>query len=190
MDEFLKVSYTLAPLLVGLAFHGLCIKFGWLAWLARPIDAGVTLRSRRLFGANKTWRGVVAVALGTAAGFGVQAVLHRLGATRSVELLSYRNPWVVGLGLAMGAVAMLSELPNSLLKRQLGVAPGAAGRGAEGVLFYVLDQIDMLLGIWIVLGLVITVTAPRVLGSVVFLFVAHQVLTVVGYGLGMRATAR
>jgi hypothetical protein len=85
---------------------------------------------------------------------------------------------------------MLSELPNSLLKRQLGVAPGAAGQGAAGVLFYVLDQIDMLVGVWIVLGLVVEVTAARVLGSVVFLFVAHQVLTVVGYGLGMRATAR
>lgn len=190
MDEFLKVSYTLAPLLVGLAFHGLCIKFGWLAWLARPIDAGATLRGRRLFGANKTWRGLVAVALGTAAGFGVQTVVHRVGDWRSVELLTYSNPGVVGLGLAMGAAAMLSELPNSLLKRQLGVAPGAAGRGAKGVLFYVLDQIDMLVGVWIVLGLVLEVTAARVLGSVVFLFVAHHVLTVVGYGLGMRATAR
>jgi hypothetical protein len=37
---------------------------------------------------------------------------------------------------------------------------------------------------------VLTVTVARVLWSVVFLFIAHQVLTVIGYRLGMRATAR
>jgi hypothetical protein len=44
--------------------------------------------------------------------------------------------------------------------------------------------------VWIVLGCVTAVTTARVLGSVVFLFVAHQVLTVGGYRLGLRATAR
>ncbi|HKA21679.1 MAG TPA: CDP-archaeol synthase [Blastocatellia bacterium] len=190
MDEFLKMSYVLSPLLVGLAFHGLCIKFGWLRLLARPIDAGATLRGRQRFGANKTWRGVVAVALGTAAGFGLQALLHCVGGGHSLEVLDYGNPAVVVLGLAVGAAAMLSELPNSLLKRQLGIAPGAASRGVLGVVFYALDQIDMLVGVWVVLGFVVGITAARVLWSVVFLFVAHQLLTVVGYGLGMRATAR
>jgi hypothetical protein len=90
----------------------------------------------------------------------------------------------------MGAAAMLSELPNSLLKRQLGILPGAAGRGVLGVEFYVLDQIDMLLGIWVVVGFAVPITAMRLLWSVVFLFITHQLLTVVGYGLGMRATAR
>src|SRR5262245_37798102 len=190
MDEFLNVSYTLSPLLVGLAFHGLCIKFGWLGWLARPIDAGATLRGRRLLGANKTYRGVLAVALGTSAGVGLQMVLHRAGVARAAELLPYTNPWVIGLGFAIGAAAMLAELPNSLLKRQLGIAPGTAARGMKAAFFFVLDQVDMLLGVWVVLGLVIGVTVSRVLWSVVFLFITHQLLTVAGYQLGMRATAR
>ena len=190
MNEFLKVSYTLTPLLVGLAFHGLCIKLGWLGRLARPIDAGATLRGKPLFGPNKTYRGVLAVAVGTAAGVAVQILLHSAGVGRDAELLDYRNLAVVALGFAMGAAAMLSELPNSFLKRQVGIAPGAPGAGALGAVFYVLDQIDMLVGVWAVLGLVVVVTAARLLWSVVFLFVAHQVLTTVGYRLGMRATAR
>src|SRR5262245_7614034 len=190
MDEFLKISYTLSPLLVGLAFHGLCIRFGWLAWLARPIDAGATLRDRPLFGPNKTYRGVIAVALGTAAGVGLQTLLHHIGFARTVELLNYTNPAVVALGFALGAGAMLSELPNSVLKRQLGIASGEAGSGIIGSFFYVLDQIDMLFGVWVVLGLAVGLTALRVLWSVVFLFITHQLLTVVGYRLGMRATAR
>jgi hypothetical protein len=105
-------------------------------------------------------------------------------------LLPYASPLSVGLGFALGAAAMLAELPNSALKRQLGIAPGAAGSGISGACFYVLDQIDMLLGVWVVLGLAVGVTVSRVLWSVVFLFIAHQVLTAVGYQLGMRATPR
>jgi CDP-2,3-bis-(O-geranylgeranyl)-sn-glycerol synthase len=190
MDEFLKVSYLLSPLLVGLAAHGMCIRFGWLRSLARPIDAGKTLRGRQLFGANKTYRGIVAVALGTAVGVGLQVALHRGGIARGAELLDYGSASVIGLGLAMGAAAMLAELPNSMLKRQLGIAPGMAGGGVWSAVFYLLDQVDMLAGVWLVLGFMITATVTRVLWSVVFLFIAHQVLTVVGYRLGMRATAR
>jgi CDP-archaeol synthase len=190
MNEFLTISYLLSPLLAGLAFHGFCIRFGWLSGLARPIDAGATLRGRQLFGANKSWRGVIAVALGTAAGFGVQSVVYRVRGGHGVYLLDYGTPAVLGLGFAVGAAAMLSELPNSMLKRQLGLAPGAGGRGVVGAVFYVLDQIDMLMGVWVVLGTVVAVTVARVVDSIVFLFVAHQLLTVVGYGLGMRATAR
>jgi hypothetical protein len=47
-----------------------------------------------------------------------------------------------------------------------------------------------LVGVWVALGLAVGVTAARVLWSVVFLFIAHQLLTLVGYQLGMRATAR
>ena len=190
MNEFLKISYALAPLLIGLAFHGLCLKFGWLSWLGRPIDAGATLRGKRVLGANKTYRGVVAVGAGTAAGVGLQVLIHRAGVARNAEMLAYADPAVIGLGFLLGAAAMLGELPNSALKRQLGIAPGSAGHGIKGVVFYVLDQIDMLLGVWVVLGLAIGVTVLRVVWSVVFLFIAHQILTIVGYQLGMRATAR
>ena len=85
---------------------------------------------------------------------------------------------------------MLAELPNSALKRQLGIAPGKPGRGWANALFYVLDQVDMLVGVWIVLGILVGATVSRILWSVVFLFIAHQLLTLVGYQLGMRATAR
>ena len=190
MQEFLKVSYTLAPLLVGLAFHGLCIKLGWLRSLARPIDAGATLRGKPVFGPNKTYRGVIAVSFGTAGGVSIQMLIFRAGVGIELGLIDYGNFSVVALGFAMGAAAMLSELPNSFLKRQISIKPGAQGGGLVGVVFYVLDQVDMLVGIWIVLGLVVVVTVARLLWSVLFLFVAHQVLTVVGYRLGMRATAR
>ncbi len=190
MIEILRVSYMLLPLLVGLTFHGLCIKFKWLVFLARPIDGGSMFRGRRLFGSNKTYRGVIAVGLGTAAGFGIQTILHQTASIRSLTLIDYSCLNWFPLGFAMGVAAMLSELPNSFVKRQLGIAPGTARNGMVGVLFYIIDQIDMLLGVWLVLSFVVEATLTRILWSVVFLFFTHQIITLAGYGLGMRDTVR
>lgn len=190
MDEFVKVSYLIAPLIVGLILHGLAIKFGWFKRLARPLDRGATFRGKRLFGDNKTYRGIVAVALGTAVGFGIQTILHRSAGPRHIEMMDYRFPAALLLGLAVGATAMLSELPNSFIKRQLNVAPGSAAAGLAGGLFYFLDQVDMLAGVWLVLCFVVRASLGRILWSILFLFVVHQIITLIGYGLGMRATAR
>jgi CDP-archaeol synthase len=191
MDDLLKVCYLFFPLLVGLAFHGLCIKFHWMSVLAFPIDGGRTFRGKPLFGNNKTYRGLVAVSIGTAVGFGILAyILQNMLASRRSELFDYSGSKAILVGLAVGAAAMLSELPNSFIKRQLGIAPGAAGKNVAGFIFYILDQIDLLVGAWLALWFVIPVTIGLVLWSMAFLFLAHQILTVIGYRLRMRATKR
>jgi hypothetical protein len=169
--EILSGALLMAPLLLGLIAHGLCIRFGLLRGLARPIDRGATLGGRRLFGDNKTWRGITAVALGSALGFAL------LG----------RGPL---LGLAVGAAAMLAELPNSFVKRRLAITPGQQAKGFLGALFRVLDQVDVVAGAWLALAFVVTPSAPRVLGSLFAVAFVHPLLTAAGYALGMRATPR
>jgi CDP-archaeol synthase len=191
MREFYVITYLFLPLLVGLALHGFCIKYDILAFLRRPIDRGRKFRGNRIFGDNKTYRGVTVVGLGTAIGFGLQALLfHRMASVRSVELFDYAFFKSVSLGLAVGVAAMLSELPNSFIKRQFEIAPGTAAKGWKSVIFYVYDQIDFLLGAWLVLAIVVPVTVGRVLLSSGLLLVAHQIMSSVGYALGMRRTAR
>ena len=191
MKEFLALAYLFLPLLGGLALHGFFIKYNILPLLCRPLDRGRKFRGKRIFGDNKTWRGVAVVSLGTAIGFGLQSLLlHRIAAVRSVELFDYAFFKSVTLGLAVGVAAMLSELPNSFIKRQFEIAPGTAAKGWKAVIFYVYDQIDFLLGAWLVLAIVIPVTAGRVLLSSGLLLVAHQLMSSVGYMLGMRRTAR
>jgi hypothetical protein len=187
MDELALVASLFAPLFVGLVFHGLCIRFGWLRRFESPIDRGALLRGRPLFGRNKTYRGVVAVALGTAAGYSLQSAAPELQppALRSLPTLG-----TASLGFLIGSAAMLSELPNSLLKRQLEIAPGVPGGGWAAPLFYLLDQIDFLAGAWLVVWPWVSPTWPRLLWSVVFVFVVHQVISMIGALLGMRASAR
>jgi hypothetical protein len=191
IDELERAVSLSAPVLVGLVVHGLCMKFGWLSALAVPIDAGRTFRERRLLGENKTWRGVIAVGFGTALGFLLRAEWS--GASR----LATEPAWLhqpsastFAFGLFVGVSAMLFELPNSFVKRQLDIRPGAQGRRTTGAIFYIIDQIDMLVGICLALAFAVPISLEFILWSAAFLFVAHQIITVIGYALGMRATWR
>jgi len=172
-QQFAEGAIAMAPLFFGLLTHGLCIRFGALRQLTRPI-------STRLFGANKTYRGLACVALGTAVGF----VLIR------PSLLPTEPPGLVLVGLCVGAAAMAAELPNSFLKRRLGIAPGSQASGARGVAFHVLDQVDMVFGAWAVLVWLVTPTWARLAGSLATVYVGHQLISVAGYWLGMRKSAR
>jgi CDP-archaeol synthase len=191
MKEFLALAYLFFPLLVGLALHGFCIKYDTVAFLCRPIDQGRSFRGKRIFGANKTYRGVVVVGLGTMVGFGLQSLLlHRIASIRGIELFDYAFFKSLAIGLAVGVAAMLSELPNSFIKRRFEIAPGSVAKGWKRVIFYVYDQIDFLLGAWLVLAVVVPFTVERALLSAGLLLVAHQLMSSAGYALGMRKTAR
>src|SRR6267143_762118 len=62
------------------------------------------------------------------------------------------------LGFTSGLAFMVAELPNSFLKRQLGVAPGMAprGRGLAAV-FFIVDRVDSVLGVLLALTLMVPV---------------------------------
>src|SRR5262249_55475827 len=178
MREFYVIAYLFLPLLVGLSLHGFCIKYDILVFLCRPIDRGRKFRGKRIFGDNKTYRGVVVVSIGTAIGFGLQSLLlHRSASIRGIELFDYAFFKSVAVGLAVGVAATLSELPNSFIKRRFEIAPGSVAKGWKRVIFYVYDQIDFLLGAWLVLAIVFPVTAGRVLLSAGLLLIAHQLMS-------------
>jgi hypothetical protein len=187
LDDLALVTSLFSPLFLGLVLHGLCIKFGWLRFASTPIDRGARLRGHPLFGANKTYRGVLAVALGSALGYCLQGLTPTLQPV-VWQRLSFAA--LGALGFTIGAAAMLSELPNSLLKRQLAIAPGAPGAGASAVLFYLYDQVDFLVGAWMVVWVWVTPTPSLVFWSVLFVIVVHQLVSFAGALLGMRASAR
>jgi hypothetical protein len=167
------------------------MKHGWLGFLARPIDGGRRLGGRPIFGHSKTFRGPVLVAAGAGAVFAVQQrLLHGVDALAAIELVDYAQLPGWWVGAVAGAAAELAELPNSFVKRRLAIAPGGTARGARGVVFYLWDQLDLLLGFWLVFGLVVPTTLLRVVFSVAIAGTLHPLLTLAGYLLGMRPTAR
>jgi hypothetical protein len=189
--EVLGTVYLMLPLLGGAVVHGLCMRNGWLASLARPIDRGRSFRGRPLFGESKTFRGPILVAVGGAAVWVLQqSLLHRVDAFAAIELVDYASLPGWWFGAAAGAAAELSELPNSFLKRQLGIKPGGTAPGPLGVVFFLLDQLDVLLGFWLMLSTAVPVTLLRVAVSVALVASVHPLLTLAGYWLRMRPTPR
>jgi CDP-2,3-bis-(O-geranylgeranyl)-sn-glycerol synthase len=167
--ELAEGAAVVTPLFLGFAAHGLCIRFGLLRGLAVPVDRGATFNGIRIFGENKTYRGIVCVAVGTAVGFVlIRPSVVPPNVQGGLSLVS-----LALLGFAVGTAAMLAELPNSLLKRQLGIGPGRQARGLRGAAFHVLDQLDVLCGAWAVLCAVVQPTLGRMIGSVACVYMGH-----------------
>src|ERR1700674_5553707 len=124
MADSLKVLVVILPVILAGIVHSPAIRFDWLPQLAKPLDFGMCLGGRPLLGANKTFRGpiimiVVCAASAWALSFGLSAgwLPQGFGFISQPE----RAVW---LGAVMGLGYALGELPNSFVKRRLGIAPG------------------------------------------------------------------
>ena len=185
----LQAVYLFSPLFAAAALSGVVLRFDLLRALRRPLDGGASLGGRRVFGDNKTVRGLLVGVVGATAGVLVQRYV--VGARAAgFALLDYRTVSPLALGAAIGGGAILGELPNSFVKRRAGVAPGAAGEGALGVLFYLWDQIDVLTLSWPLLCLWIRPSAALVGVSFALTLIAHQIVSLLGWVVGARSSAR
>jgi CDP-2,3-bis-(O-geranylgeranyl)-sn-glycerol synthase len=98
----------------------------WSRPFAVPIDGGLTLRGKRVFGENKTLKGFVMMVPATALTFPLVAYSMSFGAPSAAGLWPLTPLGYAALGAWAGLGFMLGELPNSFVKRQLGIAPGEA----------------------------------------------------------------
>ncbi|HVW28056.1 MAG TPA: CDP-archaeol synthase [Polyangiaceae bacterium] len=183
-----QALYFLSPLLVASVLSAVVLRFDLFPCVRRPIDGGRTYRGRRLLGDGKTWRGVLVAIVGSVGGVALQKYLLHVPAWLS--LVDYGRVDVLSFGTVMGASAMAGELPNSFVKRRLGIARGAIARGPLETVFYVWDQVDMVTTVWpAMLGWI----RPRplvVAMSFAVAFSLHPLVSLVGYAVGARKSAR
>ena len=142
----IKTLYLAFPVILGGLMQCLVLRFRLFSPLALPLDLGATFRGKRVFGDNKTVRGLFVMVFGAVIGMDIQTMLYSFDSFRRISLLDYAQIESVSAGAALGFGFILAELPNSFLKRQCGIAPGANATGALFWLFSLLDQIDSILG--------------------------------------------
>ncbi len=174
------------PLLGSLLAHGPVLRFDWLASLKKPVDGGAHLRGRRVFGDNKTWRGLLIMASGVLLAALLLSRWSGYWLKLPAEIRS-AGPALFGALLGLGTV--LAELPGSFLKRQLDIPPGEQRRSPTGVLLSVWDQGDFVLGGWLALMPLWVMPLRQVALSFVVVAAFHILISAVGYALGMRRTA-
>ena len=170
MSMILSLYLTLMPvILAGIANMIFC-KSSLLDSVNQPIDAGRLLGDgRRLFGANKTWKGFWGMVVwGLLAQLVWSYFLARQPDLEKLHLIyaHYPNKLATNfpLGILLGLAYVAFELPNSYLKRRLDISPGKTAKDAWKYPFILLDQIDSLIGILLVLHLYIPLDWAQVIG--------------------------
>ena len=177
------------PVIAAGALHIAAIRTNLLTTLAKiPIDGSLTVRGRRVFGDNKTLRGVILMMAFTilAAGFQAWLAAHFdwARALTPPELIA-AGPLQWGALLAMGYV--VGELPNSFLKRQINIAPGAPGAGTMSPVFWIVDQIDSLVGALIVMSFIWFPPWPLIAALLIVTLVVHPLAALGMVMLGLKA---
>ena len=163
------------------------------AWFAAPVsrafslplDGGLRLRGRRVFGENKTARGFVVMVPAGAAAF---AFLAEVVSGRSgLGLWSLPTASYALLGAWAAAGFMAGELPNSFIKRQLDISPGHAPRspGWTAVQF-IGDRLDS--GVGMLAAVSIAVPTPASTWAYVLLIgpAIHWSFSLVLFRLGIK----
>ena len=183
----LRATWLVLPVVLGGLGHVVVLKTNVLSSLAVPIDNGARWRGRRLFGANKTWRGVVLMTGLTALTSGAQAALARRTRWASAQqvLQSARvNAWLTGA--LCGLTYCLAELPNSFVKRQLGIEPGARATRASR-LQYVVDQADSVAGCLVALRILYRAAASELLTAFALGLTIHIGIDQLIYAIGIKS---
>lgn len=191
LKTILMMYLTLAPVILsGIANMAWC-KSRVLESTRRPVDNGKCLSDgKRLFGENKTWKGVIGYLLFHTLFTVLWGWLCKAASWESLDFFYIRHENTVGfnllVGVLLGLAYSLFELPNSFLKRRLGVTPGKTMRGLGKVFFVFLDQADSIFGCALVVWLFYDLGLPLYLLYVLLGAGTHILVNILLYFAGLR----
>jgi CDP-diglyceride synthetase len=182
----LELLWLALPVIAAGLVHLAVLKLDWFPALRRlPLDGGLTFRGKRLFGDNKTWRGaIVTIATMTVTAYAL-AQLNTCCWHLPV-LVPFAETHSVAWGLLLGTGYIVGELPNSFAKRQLAIPPGAPGQGTAGRAFWVIDQLDSLVGMLLFIAPIWRPSLALLAAIVGIMLVAHPVSAWVMMWFGLK----
>lgn len=146
-----------------------------------PIDGGIMLKESRLFGAHKTWRGVLAAVIYGSIVFWIQRylVIHFPGAFSGISFMDYQKVNFF-TGALMGLGAITGDLIKSFFKRRLLIPDGSR--------WIPFDQIDYIIGGLLFVSFMTRVSVYAWLVILIFGFILHILINRIGYALGIKET--
>lgn len=188
----LKMYVTLMPVIFAGAANMVFTKTSLYKKYSEPIDGNKTLKdNRRIFGNNKTWAGfcgmiffggIFQVIWGWAC-----ALFNQLYLLNQMYISS-PNTWIFNFaaGTLFGFAYVLCELPNSFIKRRLDIVPGKTANGLKGMIFFVVDQIDSLIGVVFVLSFICDITFAEYCLYILLGAFTHILINLILYMLKIR----
>jgi hypothetical protein len=158
--------------------HAPVLRFDLAPGLRRPINV-------RLFGKNKTWRGALTMNAGTIA---AAVALYQVPDYRKRLPPPVRDANPALIGALLGLAWWTGELPNSFVKRRLGIPPGEQRRSLLGAVISIIDQGDWVPAAWLLLRPVWRMSAREAAEVFALVVALHLPINVVGYATGARTS--
>jgi CDP-diacylglycerol--serine O-phosphatidyltransferase len=151
------------------------VKKNILSYLKKPIH-------QSWFGQNKTWRGFVVMPLLTWPGVVLAQWLENL-VDPSSQLMILRSSGLIAVLLGMGYC--LAELPNSFLKRRLGIKEGLVAQKNKWA-FILLDQADSAFGCLLAYKILLPISWRLFWETIIFGTLLHLIINRSLYIVGVR----
>jgi CDP-2,3-bis-(O-geranylgeranyl)-sn-glycerol synthase len=145
-----------------------------------PMDFGLTIRSQRLFGSHKTFRGLISGILTAIAVHNIQILLasrYQWIENLAIDDVYYQHWW---LGAWLGFTALGGDAIKSMIKRQANLEPGKP--------WLPWDKIDWILGTlagtWFIFQFSTLFIIIAIVAGLVLSFTGR----VIGYWLGINSS--
>ena len=136
-----------------------------------PLDFGLKFGKERVLGENKTFRGVIFAILGA-------LFIVYLQSYFSYGLIDFSKYNLIYLGFLFGFGVMFGDALGSFFKRRIKIKPGES--------FYVADQIDSILGLFLVFYWYLDLSLLFWVYTLIVWFLGHLILKYVGYLLKLE----
>ncbi|MBQ1433899.1 MAG: CDP-archaeol synthase [Ruminococcus sp.] len=192
MSKLGEMYITLMPLIMAGVLNMAFTKTAFFKKNNPPIDGGRCLGDgKRIFGDNKTRKGFwgMTVICGmTQVLWGLISLAEPSLAARNRVYEAVGNTVLInlGVGLLFGFTYALFELPNSFIKRRFDITPGKTGSGIIGAAFFIIDQIDSLLGVTLCLALICHMSFAEYWLYILVGGATHLVLNISLYALSLK----
>jgi len=147
-------------------------------FLAKPLDFGISLKGKRVLGANKTLRGFIFGILFAVITTFIQFLIkdNAVFYYMTLPALDY-SKWLL-LGLLLGSGALIGDAVESFFKRRVGIQPGKP--------WVPFDQTDFVIGALVFVSIVYMPKWYVIISILLISFLLHFITNHIAYLLKIR----
>lgn len=181
MDSIIFALWFFLPAGLANAAPIIAAHLPGLSRLNAPIDGGKSYAGKRIFGAHKTWRGLLSGIIVAISVVYVQQLAYQSSAIElmSVTSLGYLVYSPILLGFLFGFGALMGDAIESCIKRQRGIDSGES--------WFPFDQIDYIVGGCLAVAIIVRLHPIEYALVLIIWFGMHMVFSYVGFLLKLKS---
>ena len=182
----IKMYMTLlGPILAGVVNSIFC-KLNIFNSLKKPLDFNKKIKGKRIFGDNKTWKGLIGYIFFNIIFMVLVSIIYKAFNIENLNFfyINHKNTLIYNIlvGALLGLFYALFELPNSFMKRRLDIEPGKTIKGPKKYFFIFLDQADSVFGVALVVWMFYPIGIKVYLLYILVGAVTHLLINMLLYG--------